>query len=203
MLTWLLHSLIHWDWLYTSQNITYIFGVWISSVDMTVTLTQERKQKTLQSCGIERKWSSDCQTVSRFYWALHGTFCWRQIWPLSYREMGNDKKVTLRKTEGNFDTIVKFSNKPMDDIRWWKDDVKQVTIGVNISHGQTAIYTDASLAGWGRACIMGNTEGGGYWDEEESLSHTNILELKARLFHFNHSWEKKMICTSDQWWTTL
>ena len=56
-----------------------------------------------------------------------------------------------------------------------------------------AIYTDASIEGWGFS--MGNISTGGAWLPDEKQMHTNVLELKAGLLSRSHLW-KQVINTS-------
>lgn len=100
---------------------------------------------------------------------------------LHHRYLDIDKIRALSISGHNFDAFTVLSEEAKNEIKWWIDNVVELN-GRPIRNTQHIFYleTDASLHGWG--AVFGKNSTQGRWNEEESLMHINVLELKAVLF---------------------
>ena len=168
--------------------ITYL-GFEINSVDMTVTLMREKKEKifntaasllTLSSCSI--------RFLAKFIGQIVASFPGVQYGPLWYRNMENDKIEGLKMSKGNFDANIQLSEMALAEISWWKENINSASndIDAQSRHGEPdfIIFSDASLLGWGASCDLGQT--GGHWLVTETGMSINALELKAVCLGCSH-----------------
>ncbi len=164
--------------------ITYL-GFEINSVDMTVTLMREKKEKifntaasllTLSSCSI--------RFLAKFIGQIVASFPGVKYGPLWYRNMENDKIEGLKMSKGKFDANIQLSEMALAEISWWTENINSASndIDAQSRHGEPdfIIFSDASLLGWGASCDLGQT--GGHWLVTETGMSINALELKAGLF---------------------
>ena len=96
--------------------------------------------------------------------------------PLHYRCLEREKTTGLKYHKGNFEEKIRFSAKAIAEIQWWIKIIDNSCHHINIPDSDIAIYTDASLTGWGIA--DGISPFMGLWHKAE-LDHFNVLELKS------------------------
>ena len=82
----------------------------------------------------------------------------------------------LKKNNDNYKKIIILpKNKMLDDLNWWKNNLKESINFIKTNKYDKIIYTDASSTGW-RATDLKNDRYG-FWNEKEKKLHINYLEL--------------------------
>ena len=97
-----------------------------------------------------------------------------------YRAIENDKIVSLKFANGNFDSKMTLSLEAKQQLQWW---LKHLFISIDdteIPPVNVASKSDASLSGWG--AVLGDSFTGGQWHQNETGHHVNYLELLAAYF---------------------
>ena len=94
-----------------------------------------------------------------------------------YRHLENSKVESLRRAYGDFDKKAFISTEAKTELKWWKENIKSSFAPIKVQPVHYAIYSDASLEGWGGT--DGEVDIEGRWGENEEISHINSLELLA------------------------
>ena len=163
-----------------TQTLTFL-GFVINSQAMTLTLTEEKKDKIKKlATKIISNTGLDIRTLAKFLGNLVASFEAVPHGPLHYRFLENDKINALKLNKGNFDAKVCLSPLAIDECHWWRDNIHtsfRTILPLPISH---TIYTDASELGWGATDTV--TTANGRWTIAEQTQHINVLELMAIKF---------------------
>ena len=102
---------------------------------------------------------------------------------LYYRGIQNQVAINRRKNI-SWDTKISVSDKARIDLNWWISCPKNLPPKpLNVFSPDIIITTDSSSEGWGAFTSL-NEEVSGFWSEDESLIHNNILETRSVLFSF-------------------
>ena len=99
------------------------------------------------------------------------------LWVKFSRHLENYKIESLRRAHGVFDKKEFISTEAKTELKWWKENIKSSFAPIKVQPVHYAIYSDASLEGWGGT--DGEVDIGGRWGENEEISHINSLELLA------------------------
>ena len=162
-----------------TQRITFL-GFVIDSVQMTLEITEEKKSKIHNLClETLQKQKNTLWTLASAIGNFVASFPAVPLGPFFYRNLEKQKILGLKLHNGKFDTNITLTVESKKEIYWWKNNIFESFAHLNIPDPDIAIYTDASLTGWGIA--DGKTPSGGRWDEDE-ITHINVLELKAIQF---------------------
>ena len=164
------------------REITYL-GFVINSENMIVTPTDEKKKKIrdlaskLLSLGY-----STIRLLAKFIGMIVACFPGVMHGPLWYRRLENDKIEALKRSKGDYDATVTFSNEAVTDMQWWRNNIDRASNVIDESHGEPdiVIHSDASNLGWGCDSELGRSNG--HWSEEEQSLHINVKELTAAWF---------------------
>ena len=159
------------------QEIIFL-GFVINSVKMTLTLTEEKKQKIKEMC--EFTLNSKKLTI-RHIASLLGNFTAAiEAVPYSklhYRSIECSKIEHLKREQGNFEATFKLSQENINEIKWWQDNIGPASRSLLLISVDYKLFTDASKLGWGAEDDKSST--GGQWTMLESGKHINIQELHA------------------------
>ena len=163
-----------------SQEIQYL-GMLINSKSMSVTLTQEKKEK-LRACCVKLKRNTNLKIrdVAKVIGMMVASFSAVKYGPLYYRHLENDKKVALQKNRGNFEGAITLSPAAQGELEWWINNIATASNDILSSEPEVVLTSDASLKGWG--CCFQGCRSGGAWLPVEATFHINYLELKAAFF---------------------
>ena len=167
------------------QQITFL-GVIIDSLHMTITLTNEKKQKILKLCTAARL--AHTLTIRELAKLIGNLVASMEAVPygrLFYRQLEREKIKSLQQNKGNFEAKITLSDLSKKELTWWENNIMTATKSLKKLPIDTTIYTDASLDGWGAVCEKSET--GGMWTKQEQALHINALELlgaKLGLFSF-------------------
>ena len=102
---------------------------------------------------------------------------------LRYRSLQRDVASHISKGS-SWDLKIKPSALSIRDLKWWQ--ACPINLPPRSMHPfspQLSVTTDSSSSGWGGHSSSG-TEAFGFWSDEESSLHINILETKAVLYSF-------------------
>ena len=163
------------------QRLTFL-GFIFDSVNMTVELTPDKKEKIKKACTVILNLAKpSIQVVSELLGLMVAYNEGVELGPLHYRDLERDKIRGLKLSRGNYNAHMQISSGGVLDIEWWLNNVDTATKAVWRDVPSIVVTTDASKKGWG-AVMMGQ-EAAGQWSLDESeQQHINVLELKAGLF---------------------
>ena len=161
-----------------TQKITFL-GYVIDSVEMSLTLTEEKKSGILHSGTELLEGSPSIRTVASFIGKLTASFEALPMGRFHYRHLERSKILALNVNKWDFDKPCPLSSKAITDIIWWMNNLHLTHRYLTVYSIDLTLHTDASMEGWG--ATDGNSTINGRWLEEEKTLHINVLELKAIL----------------------
>ena len=159
------------------QEITFL-GLIFNSISMTITLTQEKKDKIYNLCI---KAMNNTSITIRSLASLIGNFTAAfpaiPLGKFYYRNLERIKTRALINSKGDFDAKTGISTEGITELEWWTNNIHAATRSVKIPDIDMTIYTDASDLGWG--ITNSTSSSGGRWSTQEGETHINVRELKA------------------------
>ena len=163
-----------------TQEITFL-GFILNSVDMTVRLTDMKKDTIKKACHkLLAVNHARIREVAITLGLMVSSFPGVEHAPLFYRRLENAKIDALRKSKGDFEAIMCIDSESKSDLTWWIKNLDCAFKKVSQGNPKLIVQSDASKQGWGAKC--GNITAGGRWTEQEKLCHINELEILAVLF---------------------
>jgi reverse transcriptase-like protein len=182
-----------------SQIQTYL-GFLYNSVEMTISLPMEKRQKVLK---VIHKFLSKTKPKIRDAANMIGNLVAAS--PAIAFSGCHVKRLEMEKTEalllceGDFDEHVTFSKEALDELNWWK---LRLPLSYNLIRNDTFDYvltTDASKTGWG--ALVDNEITRGFWSVTEQKLHINVQELIAIFYglksFFSDNFDCSIIIKSD------
>lgn len=171
---------VHYDKsvLIPTRKIVFL-GFDIDTVNMTVSLTVEKKQKIKDYCiKLLTKSTVSIREVAKLLGNIAASFEGVEHGRLFFRNLEHDKIISLKTAKGNFEAVCQISEEGRRDIEWWRDNIIHASKSLYpIPEVDYTIFTDASNDGWG---INNEKETvNNRWSEEETEMHINERELKA------------------------
>lgn len=156
-------------------------GFKICSKSMKVTPTGEKIQKMERAAqDLLRKHSPTIREVAGFV-GLAGAYTVASDYGANHsKNLELDKIQALRLNRGNYDKKMKISFMGYQDIRWWLNNIHELSKDFSVLKWDMTIVSDASLKGWG--AVSGQNKTNGRWSEMEKQWHINVLEMLAILF---------------------
>ena len=160
-------------------------GFIIDSILMTVTLTDEKKER-LQNLIDNMLSKNDAylfkiREVARIIGLIVSSLPASLYGALYYRKLENDKNKALVKSYGNYEAKMTLSRHAKDDLRWWSENLNETYAPIQWPPITDEMATDASsLIGWG--AVLGKHQTGGAWSDDESDIHINVKEMMAIYF---------------------
>ena len=173
-------------------QVLIFLGFVLDSVNMTVSLTQEKIQGIKEKCNKMMTLTElPIWELASFIGLLVSSLPGVLYGPLFYRHLEMDKTTALRQNKGNYNAHMKLSQESLSEIKWWYDNIPTVNYPILLTDSKVhvTIYTDASTKGWG--AVKDAEKTGGRWSDEEAKYHINCLELMAALFGL------KTICKNE------
>ena len=130
-----------------TQEITYL-GFVINSKEMTVTLTEERKQKVVQTrIDLLRQKRSKVRSVASCIGLLVSSLPGVPLGQLHYRGLERDKNSALREKGGNWERYMVVSAKGRGDLLWRTQHLPQPRAEKEIRPPSVSLTTDSSQVG--------------------------------------------------------
>ena len=160
-----------------TQRLTFL-GFELDSKEMSVTLTQEKKDKFARAAvQLLSKQRPTVREVAGLVGLMTAYSPAVEYGGAHIKRLEQDKNLGLKLNKGNFDGKMTVSEQSVRDITWWLEHVQSAKKWVRGLAPEIEIATDASLDGWGGH--RGETQAGGRWAPEEITDHINVLELRA------------------------
>ena len=163
---------------FTPTQEIFFLGFVLNSEKMTITLTEEKKQKIKDFCletiknpkiSIRKLASIIGNLVAALPSVPYGK--------LFYRKLEVTKILALKKHKGDFDKTLLLTGQAILELKWWSENIIDSFRFISLPPISRIIYTDASNLGWG---IHSNgISNGDRWRPEEKDFHINVLELLA------------------------
>lgn len=163
-----------------SKQLTML-GFVLNSETMTVTLTDDKKQRIKSMCKL---WKENCsgsiKDLAKLIGSLVASLPGVEYGPLHYRDLEVLKTDLLRVHKGNFNKRITLNSGAQQELSWWVNNVDKAT--KRIHHGKPSLLlrSDASKKGWGAS--FEGLKAGGRWSQLEMSEHINVLETKAIFF---------------------
>ena len=118
---------------------------------MTITLTEERKERIYENCSsllLSNK-KTTVRELSQTIGTLVAAFAAVPLGQLFCRHLENSKVESLRRAYGDFDKKAFISTEAKTELKWWKENIKSSFAPIKVQPVHYTIYSDASLEGWG------------------------------------------------------
>ena len=132
-----------------TKRIAFL-GFVIDSVQMTLEITEEKKNKIHNLClEILQKEKITLQTLASVIGNFFASFHAFPLAPFFYRNLEKQKILGLKLHNGKFDANITLNVESKKEICWWKNNIIKSFAPPNIPDPDITIYTDASLTGWG------------------------------------------------------
>ena len=136
------------------QQITFLELI-TDSLHMTVTLTNEKKQKILKLRTAARlAHTLTIRELAKLIGNLAASMEAVPYGKLFYRQLEREKI-----NKGNFEAKTALSDLSKKELTWWENNIMTATKSLKKLPIDTIIYTDASLDGWGAVCGKSETRG--------------------------------------------
>ena len=137
-----------------SSQIVSVLGFIINSLDVTISLTTEKKTSLLELCHKTMQSNQIMiQDLPRLIGKLISSFPGAAYGPLFYHDLEMAKTEALKLKRGNYDSTMVLSD-VMKSVQWWVDNLEAATSPISNSNPDIVIDTDASLIGWGALCKL-------------------------------------------------
>ena len=162
------------------QEIEYL-GFIINSNDMTVTLTEKRKQKLIDACQkLKTEGKIPIRQVAACIGLMVSSFLAIPHGPLFYRELEKCKIKALKEHKGNWDEKMTLAKEAKNELVWWCEEGIYQNAPIHRQHPTVILHTDSSTnTGWGAIIKSRGVTANGHWDEQQKQKHINELELLA------------------------
>lgn len=149
-----------------------ILGFVLNSVNMTITLTQEKALALQTACtSLLHTASPTIREVTRVLGKMVSSFPGVMYGALYYRHIEYDKTCALRNNGWNFDRRMPLSANAKSELEWWIANVMAAKNVMTRDQPSCELMTDASNEGWGAVCGPQST--GGLWASDEKRHHIN------------------------------
>ena len=167
---------------FVPSNILEFLGFIVDSINMTVSVTREKKVSIQKLC--EDILTSDSYTIrdiARLSGKFSSCFIGVPTGRLYFRHLERDKSNALIRTGWKFDKVMVLSEEAKSEIAWWKNNISSSFSPIFRDNPLSVLTTDAAKTiGWGATYDGIST--GGLFEVLEKEYHINVLEARAVLF---------------------
>ncbi len=165
--------------LYPSNCVTFL-GYEINSINMTVRLTDEKLQKTLEMCdSLLRKEYCTIRDLAKMIGKLVSAEPGVPLAPLFYKPLEKEKMELLSKNGGIYDARIVISKQVKDYLQWWQNNLTGMFSEIDPKYPEILIRTDSSDFAWGGINLNTQEKVNGMWSDDEKRNHINFKELDA------------------------
>ena len=155
-------------------------GVVIDSEKMTITLPKEKAEKIKDEVkSLLQAETCTIRSLASVLGKLQATASANSFAALHTKEIEKIKNVELKEQGGWFDSVMTVSSEIRMELKWWLQNVKELSAPIITEEPGYVVFTDACLKGWGFFDPQTKVSGGGRWSEVEAQKHINVLELMA------------------------
>jgi len=163
-----------------TQELTFL-GFIINSKDMTVRVTDTKKETIRNSClGIMHKNQAVIRSVASVIGILVAAGPGVQHANLYIKQLEIAKNQALKLNKGNYEAHMLVTESMRSCLLWWSTHIDTQSNPISRNDPDITLYTDASNIGWG--AVLDGIRANGIWNTEEQGLHINCLELLA-IYH--------------------
>lgn len=156
----------------------HFLGFFINSVNMQVTLPQEKVENIKHLCfSLSKKDETSIKEVAKVIGTLVSVFPAVEYGKLFYRNLELQKIHALKKSFGDYNGQLQITTSMKNELHWWINNIQNQYRIIDHGSPDLIITTDASSEGWGSVC--NDMKIGGRWSDFERDFHINYLELLA------------------------
>jgi len=167
----------------TPKRLVKVLGFHLDSINMKITLTEDKISAITLLCKQLKE--SNVITI-RFLAKVIGNLvaCFPAVTygQLYYRQLEHIKVKELSFNKGNYDAKLRVPTSVKSIMTWWINNLDRSSVYINKGNPELIIETDASLTGWGAACLNKHTGGAFVAEDIGDTLNINLLELKAIKF---------------------
>ena len=176
-----------------AKEITFL-GFVINSENMTVRLTEEKKQKYIALCSwLKNKQVATIRDVASVIGTLVSSFDGVQYGPLHYRLLESCKTEALSMNKGDYDAKMAITVEMKQELSWWIQNLENSFNFIERGNPDVVVQTDATKEAWG-ACCNGQKASGFFSVQEKSQFNDNINAFEALAIKFAlQAFEKELI----------
>ena len=163
-----------------THSLVYL-GFILNSLLMTVTLTEEKREKITKMCGdlLGRKVCT-IRTLAEVIGNLVASEPGVDLAPLHYKRLEIEKDKALKANRGDYEATLQIPSNIKEDLMWWMENLPLVTRHLERPSPTIVIHTDSSDKAWG--AVWQKQPVGGPWVGQEKEWHINYKELMAAFF---------------------
>ena len=161
-----------------TQELEFL-GMLVNTNTLLLSLPADKvKQIQAEAIRISKMASLSARLLSHFRGKLSAATQAIPPAPLFYRCLQRDLQVALNNSNQDYDVLLYLLQPSQKELSWWKEHLPKWN-GKPLKHktDQVTISSDASLIGWGAACVKNRT--GGACSVQEQTMHINSLEFLA------------------------
>lgn len=160
------------------QKVHKFLGFIFDTRDLTLSLPEKKRNSIVQLVkkfiGLPR---CTIREFAQFIGVLVAACPAVKYGWLYTKHIEREKYILLKQHGDNYEAKVSLSNKILDDVTWWSQNIRSTSNFMRPENYCKEIFTDASMTGWG-AFSDGNRANGS-WSVDERNCHINYLELLA------------------------
>lgn len=162
-----------------SQTVEFL-GFIIDSKEFHVRPTAKRVTKVTDLCReVLEENQLSIQKLSQLIGSLVALEHGNMYAPIFYKRIEFFRNKHLKKSHGDYDTVIEISDEVKEDILWWMENIDKFPRKIRMPEVSMIFKCDASQNGWGIYDVQRNETSGGNWSAEERELHINCLELMA------------------------
>lgn len=162
------------------SNICQYLGFVFNSIDMTISLPNEKRQRILDRINACLKVK---KCTIRYFAELIGLLtsaCPAVRYGWLYTKLFEREKYLALANTDNYNKKILLPSSIHNDLNWWKRNIMSSCSPISTNNFHIKIFSDASETGWGVACT--NQSSHGNWTLSDMSYHINALELKAAFY---------------------
>ena len=158
-------------------------GLILDSVEMTVSLTQDKIDKLIRSTtDIMQAKKFTIRQLASVVGQMNAARFTLRYGPLHTKSLEIVKNIALKENQEDFDAKLDqncLSALDRMDLQWWIDHAPGAKNSIQLPPYDHVIYTDASNEGYGFYHEQSKTRSGGRWSQQEATLHINTKEIRA------------------------
>jgi hypothetical protein len=174
----------------TPSHMVEFLGFDLNSIDMTVRVTERKRQKIIDLCKeIKTQKVVRIRLMASLIGKLVSACNGAEFGSLYYKDIEIEKNQALKMQAGNFDKCMEVTERIKENLEWWITNLHSQVRKIDHGDPEVVIFADASNKGWVASKNM--CKANGMWNVEEQEWHINVWELYAIYYGL------KSLCSED------
>ena len=154
----------------TPSNILTVLDFILNSLEMTVSPTQDKIQKTTGACSdLLNMINPPIFEVAKVIGILVSNFPGVELGAPHYHALEQGKTSALAANAGNYEASLHLSDTSVEELQWWVSHIPHAKRHISHDLPSVIIQSDASKKGWG--AVFEGQEIGGRWIASEDSRH--------------------------------